>query len=72
MTEREGWKLPVCAYEQSTSHRMHPVHRSGVILKTFLMLVLVACDPPAENATRPGRFSAPRSAHRPVDIAFSL
>jgi hypothetical protein len=36
MTERAGWKAPVWTYEQASSHRMHPVHRSGVIRNTFM------------------------------------
>lgn len=36
MTERAGWKAPVWTYEQASSHRMHPVHRSGVIRSTFM------------------------------------
>ena len=35
MTDRAGWNVPVCMYEHASSQRMHPVHRSGVMRRTF-------------------------------------
>jgi hypothetical protein len=37
MTERDGWKVPVCTQEQASSHCMQPVHLSGMIFRLFGM-----------------------------------
>src|SRR6266542_4322396 len=37
MTDRDGWKVPVCTQEQASSHCMQPVHFSGIILRIFVI-----------------------------------
>ena len=37
MTERDGWKVPVCTHEQASSHCMQPVHLSGMIFRLRVM-----------------------------------
>jgi hypothetical protein len=41
MTERDGWKLPVCTQEQASSHCLQPVQRSGMIFKLLGMPFLL-------------------------------
>src|SRR6266542_416176 len=42
MTDLAGWYSPVCMYEQASSHRRHPVHRSGTIFRILLIAGLAS------------------------------
>src|SRR6266705_7107722 len=38
MTDFAGWKAPVCMYEQASSHRRQPVHFSGWMRRTCVVV----------------------------------
>src|SRR5262249_19143331 len=52
MSEREGWKVPVCTKEQASSHCKQPVHLSGIIRSCFMCLVLSQANCPSMQNIR--------------------